>query len=80
MKLAKIHEAAHNHIVLGEVIASVKRIVKAFQIWLIDYQYRSLGKYAEELQENQDIVKAHRQALLFRRSDLRVSMLELGGR
>jgi hypothetical protein len=80
MKLTKLNEAAHKHIVLGELIASVKRIVKEWQIWRLDCQYSTLGDYASELQANQDAIKAKRQELLFRRSDLRVSMLELRGR
>lgn len=80
MKIAKLQEAAHNHILLSEMIGSVKRIVKAWQIWRLDCQYSTLGDYASELQANQDAIKAKRQELLFRRSDLRVSMLELGGR
>ncbi|WP_295756089.1 hypothetical protein [Undibacterium sp.] len=80
MKIAKLQEAANNHILLSEMIGSVKRIVKAWQIWRLDCQYSTLGDYASELQANQDAIKAKRQELLFRRSDLRVSMLELGGR
>lgn len=80
MKIAKLQEAAHSHILLSEVIDSVKRIVKAWQIWRLDCEYSTLGDYASELQANQDAIKAKRQELLFRRSDLRVSMLELGGR
>jgi len=79
MKIAKLNEAAHNHIVLGELVNSVKRITKAFQIWRIDCQYRALGDYVDDLKANQIDVEKKRRELLMKRSDLRVEMLEVGG-
>jgi hypothetical protein len=62
---------------LGELLNSVKRITKAFQIWRIDCQYRALGDYRDDLRMNQiDVEKAP--SLLMRRRDLRVEMLEAG--
>jgi hypothetical protein len=93
MKLAKLNEAAHKHIVLGELIASVKRIVKAWQIWRINCQYLAQGEdlnccaeamkeldwYRAEIIRTQEAAKEKRAALLLRRGNLRVAMLELGG-
>lgn len=79
MKIAKLNEAAHNHIVLGELVNSVKRITKAVQIWRIDCQYRALGDYVDDLKANQIDVEKKRRELLMKRSDLRVEMLEVGG-
>ncbi|MFZ6748546.1 hypothetical protein [Undibacterium sp. Ren11W] len=79
MKIAQISEAANNHILLGEAIASVKRLVKAWQIWRIDSQYRALGDYVQELQVNQFDAERARIALLIRRADIRAAMRNLGG-
>lgn len=80
MKIAKLNEAIHNHILLSEVITSVKRIVKAYQIWRLDCQYRTSGDYIAELKANQDDAERKRMALLLRRADVRAAMLSLGGR
>lgn len=80
MKIAKLNEAAHNHILLGEIVASVKRLCKAWQIWRIDRQYRALGDYIAELSSNQADAEGARRDLLLRRSDLHTAMLDLGGR
>jgi len=79
MKIAKLNEAAHNHIVLGELVNSVKRIRKAFQIWRIDCRYQQLGDYVDGLKANQNDIERQRRELLMKRSDLRVEMLEIGG-
>ncbi|MDO8180184.1 MAG: hypothetical protein Q7T62_18205 [Undibacterium sp.] len=79
MKIAQLGEAANNHILIGEVIASVKRLVKAWQIWRIDCQYRALGDYIEELKTNQEATERNRIDLLMRRADVRAAMLDLGG-
>lgn len=79
MKIAKLNEDAHNHVLLGELVNSVKRIRKAFQIWRIDCQYRALGDYVDDLKANQIDVEKKRRELLMKRSDLRVEMLEIGG-
>ncbi|WP_423708631.1 hypothetical protein [Undibacterium sp. WLX3042] len=79
MKIAKLNEIAHNHILLGELLNSVKRLTKAYAIWRIDCQYRALGDYVDDLKANQVDVEKKRRELLMRRSDLRVEMLEVGG-
>lgn len=79
MKIAQLGEAANNHILIGEVITSVKRLVKAWQIWRIDCQYLALGDYVQELQDNQVAAERNRSALLMRRADVRADMLDLGG-
>jgi hypothetical protein len=80
----KIHHAMHNHILLGEVIVSVKRIVLAYRIWRIDRQYSALNREldalqytVEEAQANAEFARRH---LLMLRADLRVDMIQLGGR
>lgn len=79
MKTTQINEAANNHILIGEVINSVKRLLKAWQIWRIDARYRALGDYVQELQTNQFDAERTRIDLMLRRADIRAAMLDLGG-
>lgn len=83
MKIAKLYEAAHKHILLGEVLTSVKRIVKVFQIWRIDRRYHALNSdldwYEDALKEAQANAQRSRVALMIRRQQLRsdIGKLEL---
>ena len=84
MRIAQINEAMHNHILVGEVITSIKRIVLAYQIWRIDRQYSALNRELDALQSTLEEAQANaefaRRHLLMRRADLRVDMIQLGGR
>ena len=84
MRIAQINEAMHNHILVGEVITSIKRIVLAYQIWRIDRQYSALNRELDALQNTVEEAQANaefaRRHLLMRRADLRVDMIQLGGR
>lgn len=83
MKISKINEAVHNHILLGEILTSVKRVWKAFQIWRIDHQYVTLNRhldwYENALKDAQSDAQGQRVALIMRRQKLRNEMLRLGG-
>lgn len=78
MNFSKIHEAVHNHILFGEVLTSVKRIWKAFQIWRIDRQYLKLNQhfswYEGALKDAQTDVQRQRVAMMIRRQNLRREM------
>lgn len=84
MRIAQINEAMHNHILVGEVITSIKRIVLAYQIWRIDRQYSALNRELDALQSTLEEAQANaefaRRHLLMLRADLRVDMIHLGGR
>lgn len=79
MKIAKINGPVNNHVLRVVVRNGVKRITKAFQIWRIDCQYRSLGDYVDDLKANQIAIEKKRCELLMKRSGLRVELLESGG-
>lgn len=83
MKIAKLNEAAHNHILLGEVLTSVKRIAKAYQIWRIDRRYQALNRdldwYDDALKEAQANAERCRVTLMIRRQQLHNDMIQLGG-
>lgn len=78
MKTAKVNAVAQ-HVVLNTLIASAKRMLKQWQIWCIDSQYRALGDYVQELQVNQVDAERARVALLIRRVVIRADMRDLGG-
>ncbi|MDO8654218.1 MAG: hypothetical protein Q7R66_18765 [Undibacterium sp.] len=94
MKIAQLTETIHNHILLSTVVTSVKRIVKAWQIWRIDCEYLAHGEdldccaeavkeldwYRAEIASAQEVANQRRAALLVRRGQVRISMFELGGR
>jgi hypothetical protein len=78
MKIQKINEAAHNHILI-----SIQRMWKAFQIWRIDHQYVTLNRhldwYENALKDAQSGAQIQRVALMIRRQKLRNEMKRLGG-
>lgn len=84
MRIAQINEAMHNHILVGEVITSIKRIFLAYRIWRIDRQYCALNRELDALQQSVEEAQANaefaRRHLLMLRADLRVDMIQLGGR
>jgi hypothetical protein len=79
MKIAKMNAPVNSHVLRVVVRNGFQRITKAFQIWRIDCQYRSLGDYADDLKANQIAIEKKRHELLMKRSDLRVKLLEIGG-
>ncbi|MBR7793809.1 hypothetical protein KDM87_14520 [Undibacterium sp. FT147W] len=83
MKLSKLNAIVHNHIVLNELVSSVKRVTTAIQIWRIDRKYHALNHeldfYEEALKEAQANAQRNRVGLMIRRQQLRSSMVKLGG-
>lgn len=83
MKISKINEAIHNHILIGEILTSLRRIWIAYQIWRIDRQYlklnRHYGWYEGALKDAQTDVKRQRVAMMIRRQNLRREMRSMEG-